>query len=68
MKILSIDAWRDGEGNWEWNNWHHIANIAKDDFEAISTSNRRLLKWFRDAGILTNFSMVGWPLRMMGTM
>ena len=48
-KLLSIDAWRDPEGGWDWNN---ISTIEEGIFIAedsdLLTSSRKLLKYFRD--------------------
>ena len=47
-KLLSIDAWRDGDG-WYWNN---ISTIEEGIFIAedsdLLSSSRKLLKYFRD--------------------
>ena len=48
-KLLSIDAWRDPEGGWDWNNISTIEEgifIAEDS--ELLTSSRKLLKYFRD--------------------
>ena len=47
-KLLSIDAWRDGDG-WYWNNISTIEEgiyIAEDS--DLLSSSRKLLKYFRD--------------------
>ena len=48
-KLLSIEAWRDPEGGWCWNN---ISTIEEGIFIAedsdLLTSSRKLLKYFRD--------------------
>jgi len=49
MKVLSIDAWRDGS-SWTWNAWYTIGTITKEEFEALKTA-RQKLAWFR----LNNF-------------
>lgn len=51
MKVLSIDAWRDGSG-WTWNTWYTVGEIDKATFETLYTP-RKQLKWFRDEGYLT---------------
>lgn len=56
MKVLSIDAWRESEGGWTWNQWFNVGSISKDDFEALKT-NRAILKWFRDNGFTSEFSV-----------
>ena len=48
-KLLSIDAWRDPEGGWDWNNISAIEEgifIAEDS--ELLDSSRKLLKYFRD--------------------
>ena len=54
MKILSIDAWRDGNG-WTWNQWFTVGTINKEDFEKLDTP-RKSIKWFRDNDFITNES------------
>jgi len=48
-KLLSIDAWRDPEGGWCWND---ISTIEEGIFIAedsdLLSSSRKLLKYFRD--------------------
>lgn len=51
-RVLSIDAWRN-EGGWEWNAAYTAGEYAKED---IPQTNRKLLKWLRDEGFLTEFS------------
>jgi len=51
MKILSIDAWRDGDG-WTWNNWHDCGSMDKATFEALEGNARKMLAWFRSEGYL----------------
>ena len=45
MRILSIDAWREPEGGWMWNNWHHVGDI-----DTIPATNRKLLAKLRAEG------------------
>jgi len=42
LRVLSIDAWRDGDG-WTWNNWHHVGRMT---ITTISSSLRRV-RWNR---------------------
>lgn len=50
LKILSIDAWADSEPkSWNWNQWYNAGEISE---EALNWSPRKLLKYFRDAGLL----------------
>lgn len=52
VRLLSIDAWRDGDG-WTWNNWHHVAFVPLTwcDYTA-----RELFKAMRRAGYLAHDS------------
>jgi hypothetical protein len=52
-RILSIDAWRDCDGGWTWNNWYSVGEI---ELSACDWSARKLLKWFRDNGYLKESS------------
>ena len=52
MKVLSIDAWREPEGGWTWNNWHHVGDVTKEEFEACNDDPRKLLKLIR--GVVGN--------------
>jgi hypothetical protein len=54
MRILQIDAWRNSDG-WDWNDWFKIGEIDRDEFEELD-SNRKLLRWLREAGILSDSS------------
>ena len=55
LNILSIDAWRENN-SWNWNNWFLIGTISEDEFTEISKSNRKLLKYMRDEGYLSDQS------------
>ena len=55
MRILQIDAWRNGSG-WDWNNWFNIGSMERDDFEKLD-NNRKLLRWLREADILSASSV-----------
>ncbi len=49
VRILSIDAWRDGDG-WTWNQWFNVGEI---DLDAVNIDNaRQLLKYMRSEGYL----------------
>lgn len=50
MKILSIDAWRDGDG-WTWNDWFTVGDITKEEFETLKT-NRQIIRYFRAEGYI----------------
>jgi len=47
MRILSIDAWADGDG-WSWNQWWIVGEITKEEFEAITD----YAQWFVDNGYI----------------
>jgi hypothetical protein len=55
MKILSIDAWASPDGGWDWNQWFHVGDIDKEEFEELKT-NRQYIKWFRDNEYITKDS------------
>ena len=54
FKILSIDAWRD-ECGWTWNQWFKVGTIDREVFETLTTT-RKILKFFRDEGFLSEGS------------
>ena len=51
MKVLSIDAWGNEDGTWEWNNWHTVGNITKDDFESLKT-DKDYRHWLKRNGYI----------------
>lgn len=53
FKLVSIRAWRDCDGGWQWNNWFTVEDgiYLGNDITA-----RRLLKFMRQSGWLTNAS------------
>jgi len=53
IKILSIDAWRDGSG-WEWNQWFNAGELNTNDVNIDNT--RALLKFLRAEGFLNEGS------------
>ena len=54
VTLLSVDAWREPEGGWTWNNWF---TIEKDIFlNQKELSSRHLFKWLRDNDFLTDQS------------
>ena len=55
LKILSIDAWRDGDGGWTWNNHYKVGEISLEDFDKLTT-NRRLLGYMRKHDYLSGRS------------
>ena len=57
MKILSIDAWSDCEPKtWQWNNWFHVGDIDKTEFETLKT-DKQIATWFMENGFTTNDDM-----------
>jgi hypothetical protein len=53
-KILSIDAWRESDGGWTWNNLFNTGDkIALND---TRLTTRKLLKLLREIGALTSYS------------
>jgi hypothetical protein len=60
-RILSIDAWRDGDG-WTWNQWYKVGEITEEEFSEFYKVNgwqcnkRALFKYMRDAGYLSKAS------------
>lgn len=52
-KVLSIEAWRDGDCGWTWNQWWHVGNYPVSILDATT---RAQLKWFRDNGFLSDKS------------
>ena len=54
IKILSIDAWRDGDG-WTWNDHRKAGTIDPETLATLSTA-RRLLAWLRAKGYLSGAS------------
>lgn len=47
MRILSIDAWRNPEGGWTWNSWHHVGDVEP---ETLNLSTRKRLAKLRADG------------------
>ena len=54
IRILSIDAWRDGDG-WQWNNWFSVGKIDAVTLDTLKTP-RQILAWFRAEGYLAHDS------------
>ena len=52
---LSIDAWNNGEGSWDWNAWHRMGEDITIDNER-DTTPRKLLAILRDMGYLSDAS------------
>jgi len=55
MRVLSIDAWREFDGSWQWNAWYNVGALPKEKADILDSS-RKLLRWFRDEGFLTEES------------
>ena len=51
ITILSIDAWRNGDG-WDWNQWFKVGSVEADKLESLKTP-RQILKYMRQMGFLT---------------
>lgn len=47
--ILSIEAWATGGDDetpmWEWNSWHKVGTISKEEFETLDT-DEKVIEWF----------------------
>jgi len=56
LRILSIDAWREPEGGWTWNQWFGAGTMDRDTFHKVADNSRKLFRWFRDAGMLSDGS------------
>lgn len=50
-RILSIDAWAEGEEGWTWNEWFHVGNICSERLARLG-SDADLIEWMIDAGYL----------------
>lgn len=50
-QVYSIDAWRDPDGGWTWNQWFAVGKQELPD----RVTTRQLLKHARDAGYLTDY-------------
>lgn len=59
VRVLSIDAWRDGDG-WTWNNWHKRGTLTVRECSRLGcrtrAETRRTLAWFRENGYLSDAS------------
>lgn len=49
VNVISIDAWRDGEGGWTWNQWFKKGQI---DDSVCDLPTRKLLAKLREEGFL----------------
>lgn len=48
-KVLSIDAWADGDDGWTWNAWYNAGAIALD----INSEDEAILEAMVDEGYIT---------------
>lgn len=55
LNILSIDAWRNCDGGWDWNQWYKVGVIPLDEFESLKTP-RSIIKYMRHEGYLSERS------------
>ena len=55
VNILSIDAWREPEGGWTWNQWYKVGKISRSELAKLKT-NAQILKYMRDEGYLKDTS------------
>lgn len=55
FKVLSIDAWRDGEG-WMWNNWYNV-ETSEPFPEALLGNTRKTLNLLRKEGLMGSNSI-----------
>lgn len=59
LNVLSIDAWRDGDG-WTWNNWFKRGTLTVRKFQKLGCTTRQqtraTLAWFREQGYLSDSS------------
>ena len=52
-RLVSIDGWRDYDGGWAWNDWYTVEDGV---YLGNDITARRLLKFMRQSGWLTNAS------------
>lgn len=51
LKVLSIEAWRESEGGWTWNQWYNVGTVELDTHDLNNA--RKVLKALRGEGILS---------------
>lgn len=49
-KVLRIDAWRDADGGWSWNQWWNVGSV---DASVVDMKPRAMLRAMREAGFLS---------------
>ena len=54
LKLLSIDAWRDSEGGWYWNDMHCLDDSCLWGVKELTP--RKVLNALRRAGFLSDWS------------
>lgn len=56
--LVSIDAWRSGEGGWDWNNQHQLATFSRAQVGPIleRAEPRKVFAFLRDEGYLSEHS------------
>ena len=56
--LLQIDAWRDSNFGWSWNNIYKLeSGICISEDSDLLKSSRKLLNYFRDnLGVLSDYS------------
>lgn len=59
LRILSIDAWRDGDG-WTWNNWFKRGTLTVREFHKLGAHTRQQIRatlaYLREHGYLSDAS------------
>lgn len=50
VRVLSIDAWREAEGGWAWNNWYAAGEVPR---AVLDYTPRRLIGYMRREGFLS---------------
>ncbi len=53
--VVSIDAWREPEGGWTWNDQYKLCDVDPDDFKRLETP-RKVCRLLRDYGYLSEHS------------
>lgn len=54
-RIVSIEAWREPEGGWTWNNQWLVAELSREQAEKLTTP-RKLCRYLREIGRLSEHS------------
>jgi hypothetical protein len=49
FRVLSIDAWAEGEDNWAWNAWYSVGSIDASELESAEKAVG-LVAWFVEHG------------------